>query len=187
MGPLYIYNIICGGGAWNSYVYVKCRPINGNIYFRNMSIEIISQVCLCFDLPWVRTSGLCVYKTNTRRVGSDGFGLSWWKHWLSLIRHVWIYRHLSRILFDVVLLIAVKIVLVIASRIDYIATRAISKVLWPSQQYCLTGTINDFNDAYRKTSSISRTKSQSLNVPCILAQLSSLNPLKPGVKLRMKM
>ena len=40
---------------------------------------------------------------------------------------------------------------------------------------------------YRKTSSISRTKSQNLNVSCILLQLSSLNPLKPGVKLRMKM
>ena len=40
---------------------------------------------------------------------------------------------------------------------------------------------------YRKTSSVSRTKSQSLNGSCILAQLSSLNPLKPGVKLRMKM
>ena len=40
---------------------------------------------------------------------------------------------------------------------------------------------------YRKTSSINRTKSQSLNVSCILVQLSSFNPLKPGVKLRMKM
>ena len=40
---------------------------------------------------------------------------------------------------------------------------------------------------YRKTSSISHTKSQSLNVSRILLQLSSLNPLKPGVKLRMKM
>ena len=40
---------------------------------------------------------------------------------------------------------------------------------------------------YHKTSSTSRTKSQSLNVSCILVQLSSLNPLKPGVKLRMKM
>ena len=39
---------------------------------------------------------------------------------------------------------------------------------------------------YRKTSNLSRTKSQSLNVSCVLAQLSSLNPLKPGVKLRMK-
>ena len=33
---------------------------------------------------------------------------------------------------------------------------------------------------------MSRTKSQSLNVSCILAQLSSLNLLKPGVDLRMK-
>ena len=40
---------------------------------------------------------------------------------------------------------------------------------------------------YRKTSSISRTKFPNLNVPCILLQLSSLNPSKPGVKLRMKM
>ena len=40
---------------------------------------------------------------------------------------------------------------------------------------------------YRKTSSISRTKSQSLNVSCILLQLSSLNLLRPGIKLRMKM
>ena len=40
---------------------------------------------------------------------------------------------------------------------------------------------------YRKTSSTSRTKSQSLNVSFILVQLFSLNPLKPGVKLRMKM
>ena len=42
-------------------------------------------------------------------------------------------------------------------------------------------------DTYRKTSCISRTKFQTLNVSCILMQLSSLNPLKPGVKLRMKM
>ena len=40
---------------------------------------------------------------------------------------------------------------------------------------------------YRKTSGISRAKSPSLNVSCILLQLSSLNPLKPCVKLRMKM
>ena len=40
---------------------------------------------------------------------------------------------------------------------------------------------------YRKTSSINRTKSRSLNVSCILLQLSSLSPLTPGVKLRMKM
>ena len=42
-------------------------------------------------------------------------------------------------------------------------------------------------DRYRKTPSISSTKFQSLNVSCVLLQLSSLNPLKPGVKLRMKM
>ena len=40
---------------------------------------------------------------------------------------------------------------------------------------------------YRKTSSKSRTKSQNLNVSCILLQLSSLNLLKPGVQLIMKM
>ena len=38
---------------------------------------------------------------------------------------------------------------------------------------------------YRQTSSVSRTKSQSLNASCILLQLSSLDPLKPGIKLRM--
>ena len=42
------------------------------------------------------------------------------------------------------------------------------------------------NHNYCKIYSISRAKSQSLNVSCILLQLSSLNPLKPGVKLRMK-
>ena len=41
--------------------------------------------------------------------------------------------------------------------------------------------------AYRKTSSIIHTKSPNLNVSCILMQMSSLNPLKPCVKLRMKM
>ena len=41
--------------------------------------------------------------------------------------------------------------------------------------------------SYRKTSSIIRTKFQICNVSCIPLQLSSLNPLKPGVKLRMKM
>ena len=40
---------------------------------------------------------------------------------------------------------------------------------------------------YCKTSSISRTKFQNFNVSCILMQLSSLNSLKPGVKLIMKM
>ena len=39
----------------------------------------------------------------------------------------------------------------------------------------------------KPASSISRTKFQNSNVSCILLQLSSPNPLKPGVKLRMKM
>ena len=45
----------------------------------------------------------------------------------------------------------------------------------------------NLNEAYRKTSSISRTESQNVNVSCILLQLSSLNLLKPGVQLGMKM
>ena len=62
--------------------------------------------------------------------------------------------------------------------------------IWPvSFSYTLIKKINrpspKFN--YRKTSSISRAKSQNLNVSCILLQLSSFNPLKPGVKLKMKM
>ena len=40
---------------------------------------------------------------------------------------------------------------------------------------------------YRKTSSISHTKSQSLNVSHLVLQLSLPNPLKPGVKSSMKM
>ena len=41
--------------------------------------------------------------------------------------------------------------------------------------------------AYRKTSSIRRTKSQNVNVYCFLLQWCLPNPLRPGVKLRMKM
>ena len=60
--------------------------------------------------------------------------------------------------------------------------------------YAVCKHVNDFFQAsmcrmkhcYHKTSIISHTKSQSLNVSCILLQLPSLNPLKPGVKLRMK-
>ena len=40
---------------------------------------------------------------------------------------------------------------------------------------------------YRKFSNISRTKSQNLNDSCLVLQLSLTNPLKPGVKWRMKM
>ena len=52
---------------------------------------------------------------------------------------------------------------------------------------CNIGGTPMLKNPYRKTFSISRTKSQNLNVSCILLQLSSLNPLKPGVKLGMKM
>ena len=41
--------------------------------------------------------------------------------------------------------------------------------------------------SYRKTSSINRTKSQNINVSCLLLHWSLSNPLKPCVKLRMKM
>ena len=54
-------------------------------------------------------------------------------------------------------------------------------------QFCLCGYEILWPATCRKTSSKSRNKSQSLNLSCILLQLSSLNPLKPGVKLRMKM
>ena len=44
-----------------------------------------------------------------------------------------------------------------------------------------------YNKHYRKNSSISRTKSQNLNVSRLLLQRPLPNPLKPDVKLRMKM
>ena len=47
--------------------------------------------------------------------------------------------------------------------------------------------LKESNAYYRKTPSISRTKYQSLNVSCIALQLSAINLLKPGIKLRMKM
>ena len=59
-------------------------------------------------------------------------------------------------------------------QVSYIELRSITSEI-PSNSY------------NRKTFDISRTKSQNLNVSHILLQLSSLNPLKPGVKLRMKM
>ena len=40
---------------------------------------------------------------------------------------------------------------------------------------------------YRQTSNISRTKSQNVNVSCVVLQLSLPSPLKPGAKSRMKM
>ena len=44
-----------------------------------------------------------------------------------------------------------------------------------------------FKSIYRKTSDISRPQSKNLNVSRIVLQLSSPNPLKPGVKSGMKM
>ena len=41
--------------------------------------------------------------------------------------------------------------------------------------------------AYRQVSNIRRTKPQTLNVSCLVLQLSLSNPLKPGIKSRMKM
>ena len=41
--------------------------------------------------------------------------------------------------------------------------------------------------AYRETSSINRTKFQNLDVSSLLLQWPLPNPLKPDVKLRMKM
>ena len=55
-----------------------------------------------------------------------------------------------------------------------------SNEMFYGRQWCINGTI------YRKTSSIGRTKSQNLNVSNLVLQLSLLNPLKPGVKSRMK-
>ena len=43
------------------------------------------------------------------------------------------------------------------------------------------------NTKYPQTSSIRHTKSQNLNVSHLILQLSLPNPLKPGVKSRMKM
>ena len=40
---------------------------------------------------------------------------------------------------------------------------------------------------YREVSNIRRTKSQNLNASRLILQLSLPNPLKPGVKMRMKM
>ena len=58
---------------------------------------------------------------------------------------------------------------------------------WHRWQYHPCERPGSVYSTYRKTSGISRTKSQNLNVSCILLQLSSPNPLKPGAKLRMKM
>ena len=66
---------------------------------------------------------------------------------------------------------------------EYLGAR-IQSIWWPECRVCRE--IEELINSYHKTSSISSTKSQSLNVSCIFLQLSSLNPLEPGVKLRMK-
>ena len=43
------------------------------------------------------------------------------------------------------------------------------------------------NTTYCQISNIRGTKSQTLNAYCIALQLSLSNPLKPGIKSRMKM
>ena len=43
------------------------------------------------------------------------------------------------------------------------------------------------NQSYHQFSNISRTQSQNTKVSRLVLQLSLPNPLKPGVKLRMKM
>ena len=45
----------------------------------------------------------------------------------------------------------------------------------------------DNNPAYRKISDIRRTQNQNLNDSRLIMQLPLPNPLKPGVKSRMKM
>ena len=50
-----------------------------------------------------------------------------------------------------------------------------------------TGTFMSLQFMYRKVSNIRRTKSQNLNASRLILQLSLPTPLKPGVKLRMKM
>ena len=49
------------------------------------------------------------------------------------------------------------------------------------------GVSGDFVNIYRQFSNKSRTQSQNINVSRLVLQLSLSNPLKPGVKLRMKM
>ena len=47
--------------------------------------------------------------------------------------------------------------------------------------------LHKFSQKYHKISNIWRTKSQNLNHSCLVMKLSLSNPLKPGVKSRMKM
>ena len=55
-------------------------------------------------------------------------------------------------------------------------------------QYCMVQLFfKEQKKCYRKISNIRRTKSPSLNVSRLVLQLSLPNPMKPGVKSRMKM
>ena len=56
-----------------------------------------------------------------------------------------------------------------------------------SCEITLVWMLQDLTNDYRKISNIRRTKSQNLNVSQLVLQLSLLNPMKPGVKSRMKM
>ena len=56
-----------------------------------------------------------------------------------------------------------------------------------TKSICISTGAHKPTRAYRKTSNISRSKSQNLNVSRFVLQLSFLNPLKPDVKSRMKM
>ena len=61
----------------------------------------------------------------------------------------------------------------------YIVALAINVSVYPADQEAIT--------YYRKTSSISHTKSKNLNISDLVLQLSLLVPLKSGVKSSMKM
>ena len=64
----------------------------------------------------------------------------------------------------------------------YMVTLLIGKMwLQPKMERCVC------NKKYRKVSNIRRTKSQYSNDSHLVLQSSLPNPLKPGVKLRMKM
>ena len=60
--------------------------------------------------------------------------------------------------------------------------------LIPGKEYPSGVSCNAWNiTGYRKVSNIRRTKSQNLNASRLILELSLPIPLKPGVKLRMKM
>ena len=70
---------------------------------------------------------------------------------------------------------------------DMVVTPVVELVMHSWTRITFVTSVSVMCLSYRKTSSISRTKFQNLNVSCIIMQLSSFNSLKPGVKLIMKM